>query len=154
MVFDQVIYTEKSTFLVFGKKHTKRKIEDDLKSNPLTLYGREMKRENFIKYLGNFLADDSVANSADETVMKRKAIVVKTISEIKTVVEDKRSHTVGGIVSGITLWETVAIPFLLHNACNWFSLNKQTLDVLDQLQNDAYRALMNCYGGCPLVLLY
>ena len=88
-----------------------------------------------------------------KTIHKRKLQVKRTISEIITIVEDKRSKIAGGIVTGIQLWEVAAIPHLLHNGGSWLGVNKQCIKILDDLQNDFYRSLFACWGGCPLPLL-
>ena len=52
--------------------------------------------------------------------------------------DDFRIKVNGGIKTGIMLWESVVIPFLLHNASTWMEMRKTDLDKLTKLQNQFF----------------
>ena len=53
------------------------------------------------KFLGDWLYDQGLSQSAAITVKKRKGISITSIYEIRTVVEDCRSTVIGGLSVGI-----------------------------------------------------
>ena len=95
----------KTCYLVIGGKKAKKKIEDDLQANPILLYGKEMKRGRCEKYLGSQVSCKGLAKSIEETIVKRRCQVLRSIYEIKAVIEDNRSSLFGGIVTALTIWE-------------------------------------------------
>ena len=59
----------------------------------------------------------------------------KSIYEIVSVVQDFRSRVIGGIKTGILLWESVVIPFLILNSSSWMKIKQNDMDALNRLQN-------------------
>ena len=106
---------DKSCFILFGSNKDRKKIEDELNEHPLVLYNKPMKQVKVEKYLGDFLSH-SLEDSVAETVKRRKGQVVQSIVDIRNIIDDCRSQVVGGIVSGIDMWEMAVIPFLLYNS--------------------------------------
>ena len=54
--------------------------------------------------------------------------------EIAAIVDDWRSHLVGGFVSGFLLWESCCVSSLLHNSGSWVNLLGQAEKRLESLQ--------------------
>jgi hypothetical protein len=79
---------EKSCFIVIGDEKSRQKINDKLVIRPLTLCGANMVQEEQSKYLGDQLSGLGLAESADATVKKRRGLVIRSIFEIRTVLED------------------------------------------------------------------
>ena len=76
-------------------------------------------------------------------------LVKKAIFEIKSVVEDCRSKVVGGIHTGLLLWESCVVPFLLYNSS---TSRKADLELLSKVQ----RLFLNSILGvknCPASLM-
>ena len=72
-----------------------------------------MLRELKSKYLGDYICESGLTGSVQYTVNKRKKTVGRAIFEIRSVVNDCRNHILGGLVSGLELWESAVVPMLL-----------------------------------------
>ena len=68
------------------------------------------------------------------TVMERKPRTTGAIFELAAVLEDIRLHALGGITSGLLIWQLAVIPSLLNNSGTWTELDEETLKELDKLQ--------------------
>ena len=106
---------DKSCVLVIGKKKPREELMKKVKRTPITLCGNLMKMVNSEKYLGDYLSH-TLAESVDVTVNKRKGLVIKLIHEIRTVVDDFRANTAGGLITGLEIWSLSVLPFLLANS--------------------------------------
>ena len=106
---------DKSCYIVMGSRANKTKIDQELKANPLTLCGKPMENVTKEKYLGNMISCNGLAASVEATVKKRKGQVFSNILEVKAVVEDYRANVVGGITTGLEIWELAIVPFLMNN---------------------------------------
>ena len=145
---------EKSCFIVFGDRKARQKINEELVSRPLMLCGANMVQEEQAKYLGDQLCGLGLAESADATVRKRRGLVIMSIFEIRTVLEDCRSQVCGGISAGIDIWEMAVIPMLLNNADTWQDISDKTVEELDNLQKLFLRVLLSVGSGCPIPALF
>ena len=104
--------------------------------------------------LGDWISTDGLSQSASATVKKRKGLATASIYEIRAIVEDCRSNIIGGLQTGIDLWEAAVIPMLLFNAETWVSISKSTVDVLEDTQKRFYRSILSVSSGCPIPSLY
>jgi hypothetical protein len=68
---------------------------------------------------------------------------------IKAAIEDCRAEVVGGIVTGLEIWELAVIPYLINNCETWACMHQKTLDILDSLQNQFLRSLLATPRGTP-----
>ena len=102
-----------------------------------------MKEKKSERYLGDILHGGGLAASADATVNCRHAKMVHGLKEIKAIVEDCRSNTMGGIKVGLDIWETAYVPSLLNNCSTWMDIEDATVNKLEELQNSFYRNLLN-----------
>ena len=146
-------YLDKSCYIVMGSKANKTKIEEDLKMNPLSLCGKPMKNVMKEKYLGDMISCEGLAASVEATVVKRKGQVFTNILEVKAVVEDYRANVVGGITTGLEIWELAILPFLMNNCETWVEIAPRTIESLDNLQNMFYRYLLATPRSCPIPAL-
>ena len=73
-----------------------------------------MKESEHESYLGEVIGL-SVSDSFSLTIKKRTGLAKKSILEIKSIVENWRSQTFGGIQVGLMLWESCVIPSLVSN---------------------------------------
>ena len=69
--------------------------------SPLHLSGHKMKEASTEKLLGDWIDCRGNNKSIIMTVNKRYGTVVSAILDIKRVVEDCRSNTLGGVVAGM-----------------------------------------------------
>ena len=79
-------------------------------------------------------------------------MATKAIYEIKNVVEDTRSKVTGGILSGVLLWQTSVLPFLLSHSSTWMQINKKDMDKLIKVQNLFLNVLLGI-RNCPTPLM-
>ena len=93
-----------------------------------------------------------VAESINLTLKKRTGLVKKSIYEIVSVIQDFRSAVIGGIKTGILLWESVVIPYLLHNSSSWLKIKQNDLDSLIKLQNLFLNHLLGVQN-CPALMM-
>ena len=94
----------------------------------------------------------TVAESIALTLKRRVGLVKKSIFEIKTIVEDFRSKVVGGIATGILLWVTFLIPFLLYNLSTWLQMKKKEMETLSKIQRLFLNTLLGV-KNCPAALM-
>ena len=69
--------------------------------------------------------------------------------EIKSILQDCRIHTKGGIAAGLELWELGIIPMLLNNASTWYNISKKSIEKLTEFQNNMFRSLFNTPRTTP-----
>ena len=96
------------------------------------------------------LSSAGLADSAHATVLKRKGQVISSILDTKAVVEDCRATVLGGIVSGLDIWELAILPYLLNNSETWTELSRKTIEALDDLQLMFFRYLLSTPRTCPI----
>ena len=144
----------KSVFMLIGSDKNKKDLENKLNQTPITLCGQLMKRETEYKYLGDWISQNGLAESAEITVMRRRNTVLSTVHEIRSVVDDFRSNTCGGIIVGLQIWETGVIPMLLYNSECWLDITKNTIEELELLQRRFLKSILAAGAGCPLPSLY
>ena len=141
---------DKSCVIIIGSKKRKAEIESELQEHPLMLCGKEMKNVSMEKYLGDMISSAGLSESVHSTVLKRKGQVVSSIIEIRAVVDDCRTNIVGGVLTGLDIWELAILPYLLNNSETWTETSKMTFEVLDNLQNMFYRNLLATPRSCPI----
>ena len=105
--------------MVIGKNKAMKKLLAELERKPLTLYGKRLKVVELKKYLGDNLAKN-LSQSVLETVKKR------------SINDEARADTIGRLNVCFTIWESVCIPTLLHNAEVWVKLPKKALNLLEK----------------------
>ena len=144
-------HLDKSCVVILGSKKAKEKMEEEFRSKPLTLYNQPIKVVEQESYLGDELGS-SVADSIGLTIKKRLGIAKKAIFEIKQVVEDCRSEVVGGIRTGLMLWEACVLPYVLYNSSTWLKIRQKDIDSLNQLQNLFLNHLLKVQH-CPSLMM-
>ena len=75
--------------------------------------------------------------------------MIRSIFEIRTVIDDCRSHVAGGLTSGLDIWEMAVIPMLTNNAECWQDVSTKTIEVLNKIQLMFLRCLLAVGSGCP-----
>ena len=97
--------TDKSCFIVIGSDKSTTNIKSELKDNPLTLCGDEMKQKESDKYLGDYLHCHGTEASVSCTISNRQGRTSLSIMESRAIIDDCRINTVGGLMAGIDIWE-------------------------------------------------
>ena len=73
--------------------------------------------------------------------------------KIAQIVNDWRAHVVGGMETGLLLWEACCLPSLLHGAGTWTNISKATEKKLNKIQYWGLRLFLQVGPGTPLVAL-
>ena len=144
---------DKSVYIVVGNKEARQKMAKELEETPLTLAGLPMMEAAQEKYLGDQIHHLGNSESVLATIRARSGQVSAAIFEIRKVVEDCRANIVGGIMTGIEIWEVGVLPFLLNNSGVWGDIPKKGLEMLDNLQNTFYRYLLATPRSTPIPAL-
>ena len=86
------------------------------------------------KWLGDYLHSDGLAASVLQTIIQRERKVKGAALEISAIVDDWRSHLVGGFATSLLLWESCCVSSLLCNSGSWVGLSKPAKKRLETLQ--------------------
>ena len=79
---------------------------------------------------------------------------MSSIIEIKSILNDCRLKTKGGILAGLDLWELGVMPMLLNNSSTWYNISQPAITRLEGLQNDMFRNLFNTPRTTPKISLW
>ena len=139
----QDLHQDKSCYIVIGTKKIKNDLKNELEKYPLTLYGSKMSGKKSERYLGDFIHEGGISASVEATVNHRYGKLVHGLKEIKAIIEDCRSNTLGGLKVGLDIWETAYIPSMLNNSSTWMEIDQATLNKLEEMQNAFYRNLFD-----------
>ena len=124
-------------------------LKEELNTNPLFLCGEPMKEVKAIKYLGDWILFD-LKESVHQTVLKRLGVARQSMYELRTIVEDSRAISIGGINIAFNIFEAAVVSMLLHNAESWFDISKKTYKLL----NDFFNSFFRVSTGCPKPNVY
>ena len=86
------------------------------------------------------------------TIKRREGIIKKSIFEIKSIVEDCRSQVNGGIETGLMLWESCIIPYMLCNASTWLQIKQKDIYELSKLQTLFFTQIL-AIQKCPTLAI-
>ena len=144
------VHPDKSCFLLLANQNRKNLIVEEIRSNPLT-YGNdfEIKNKSQEKYLGDYLDEAGNTASILTTIKQRKGRVIHCIYEIGALLEDIRLHCIGGLRSGLLIFNLAIIPYLLGNADTWTEINQEALDELEKIQTIFLSMLLVVPLSCP-----
>ena len=122
-------------------------------SDPVIFCNGIMTIKESEKYLGDHLSF-SLSESVFITVQKRKGLTMRLISEIKITIEDIRSDQLGGLVTGINIWNLAIVPFLYNNCECWVDIPRKAMNLLNSIQNAFFVSLFGTSKGCPIPIFY
>ena len=94
-----------------------------------------------------------LAKSVEATVSKRYGACLHKILEIKSVIEDFRMHSLGGIKVGLEIFNLAILPQLLYNSDTWFEITDQTINRLESLQCILLHCLLCVPNSTPIAAL-
>ena len=98
---------------MIGDKDIIKSNRQELEAAPLMCGDIVTKEKAEYKYLGDMIAG-SLALSVTSTIKDRESKVRGAMLEAKVLVEDFRAQAMGGILSGLDLWEAAILPTLLY----------------------------------------
>ena len=141
---------DKTICIIMGSRKQREEISQQLIYNPLMCGKFEMKEKKVDKWLGQYLSCEGLADSVSETVKMRDGKVRGAGLEIAQIVNDWRSHLVGGVMTAVTLWERCCVPSLLHGAGTWVEITPETVKRLNATQQWYWRLIFQVGPGSPL----
>ena len=144
---------EKCCVVILGNKKFRRKIKNEMDANPIIFCGQPIRNLESEKYLGDYFGV-SISESVYITVQKRKGMCERLIREIKVTVEDCRSDSVGGLITGLDIWNMAVVPFLFSNCECWINIPKKAINILTSVVCSFLRALFNTPKSCPIMALF
>ena len=114
------------------------------KDEVITLNGKEMKKVNQYKYLGDIVTPN---NTYDQMIESRKGNIRGLTAELCAIMADvKQSKPIN---AAVTYYNSIIIPKLLLNAETWRNLSKKNLNDLEIIQNTAIKRLMMLPASTP-----
>ena len=119
----------------------------------MTLNKQPIKAKIKTDFLGDRIHEEGVSESAEATVKQRYGRIINTMLEISEFLKDFRINTVGGLKSGLVLYEMVIVPSLLYNCDTWFLLKNHTVKTLENLQLKMFRILFAVPDSAPIPLM-
>ena len=75
-----------------------------------------LKRRECHRYLGQMLHSGGLDRSAEATVQERSGRIKGATMDIKTINEEFKMKTMGGMMAAWELWERAMVPSLLSGA--------------------------------------
>ena len=84
---------------------------------------------------------------------KRYGACLHKILEIKSVIEDFRMHSLGGIKVGLEILSLAILLQLLYNWDTWFEITDQTMNRLESLQRILLQCLLCVPNSTPIAAL-
>ena len=119
----------------------------------LTIDGSEVKVKSEDKYLGDYLHTGGLAKSVEVTVNKRYGVCLNEVLELKSVLDDFRMQSLGGIKVGIEIFNLAILPKLIYNSETWIEMNEKAIKRLDNLQNIFMRCVLSVPNSTPMAAL-
>ena len=104
-------------------------------------------------FLGDVLDEGGIEKSTEATVKSRYGRTIATILEISAFLHDFRIDSLGGVKSGLMIYEMAILPSLLHNSSTWFNINNKTIKSLENLQTKMFSVLFASPDSAPRPLL-
>ena len=101
------------------------------------------------KYLGDYISSKGLAHGILVTIKRRKPKVIQYLLETKTVMEDCKANSLGGLEAGLNIWEIAILPFLINNCETWVDISSESVKMLDDIQLLFLRQLFGTPRTCP-----
>ena len=142
---------KKSYVIILGAKKARKELIRKFEDFPPTLYGNPVQVVEQQSYLGDQIGIN-ISTCVSLTINKRVGLAKRAIFDIKRIIEDCRSGVPGSVKTGLLLWESSVIPFLLNNCSTWFQMKKSDIMKIEKLQNLFLNSLLGVFK-CPISLM-
>ena len=144
---------DKCCLVIMGNKKFRKRIKHEMDANPVIFCGKSIKTLESEKYLGDYFGV-SLPESVFITVQKRRGMCERLIREIKVTIEDCRSDSVGGLITGLEIWNMAVMPFLFSNSECWIDIPKKAVNILTSVVCSFLRSLYSTPKSCPIMALF
>ena len=146
-------HPDKTSYIVCGSRKYKQKAANDIKNEPLKFGSFVVKELECDKYLGQMLHTGGLERSALAKAQDRAGRIKGATMEIKSIIEDFKMQSMGGMMATWELWERALIPSLLSGSGTWIGKCQPTIDLCDGLQYFFWRVMMMVPESCPKIAL-
>ena len=141
---------DKCGVILFGNQKKANLMKKTIKTQKsLTIDGSEVK----VKYLGDYFHTGGLVKSVEVTVNKRYGVCLNEVLELKSVLDDFRMQSLGGIKVGIEIFNLAILPKLIYNSETWIEMNEKAIKRLDNLQNIFMRCVLSVPNSTPMAAL-
>ena len=145
---------DKCGVIIFGSKKKVDEIKSEVENKKyFSMNGSEIKIKIEDKYLGDYLHMGGLSKCVEATVAKRYGACLHKILELKSVIEDFRMHSLGGIKVGMEIFKLAILPQLLYNSDTWVEMTEQTVNRIESLQRILLRCLLCVPNSTPVAAL-
>ena len=134
----------KCRVLISGKSAEAKKLRSVYEEYPIKTGGEITLTEESSKYLGDELHFNGCRGSWAASVAKREGKLRGAVAEIMGLVRDFSCNTLGPLRAGLDLWESLALPALLHNCGSWLHITATDFITLERVQTNFLKKLMKC----------
>ena len=141
----------KTGMIIFSKiRHT---LENYLIKNPVRLGEFITKPKVMDKYLGDWIHQDGLGQSVEETITKRLPLIKHAIFEVVGLIEDFRMQALGAARCAIEIYEKAIVSSLLNNAETWMEISEASITRISNIQYLFLRLLFRVGKGTPKAAL-
>lgn len=132
----------KTVNLIFGPKKKKEKIRAELKEEPMTIQGAQIKEVGEDAYLGMVFHSGGVKESVDRSIEVRRAKALVKTRQAKQILKDHRIQSVGWLDAARALYQGTILPTLTYSAIAWVNMNKKQVARLESTQKECIYTLL------------
>ena len=125
-------HPKKTRYMIVGKDHYVRKMEQDLEENPIVIQGHEIGRSFSEKYLGMFINADGTKATVREQMDFRLNQCQGKLAVIKGMMEKPTMQEIGYLAGIRTLFDSIVTTTALYSAGTWVGATKADLDYYDK----------------------
>ena len=134
---------DKSKYIIIGDAKARKRIEEMIKKDPITMGNATIEQALMEKYLGDLIHQLGCARSIQETIRDRIRKLTSTMEEI---IKTSESPWMGGLGNSETpfkLFEARIIPALLNNSESWIGIENHHIKELQDFQDGFIRRVLH-----------
>ena len=132
----------KSCCMVIGKNKLRQNLIKEIGESEIKLCGQPVQIVESEKWLGDYLHSKGNSQSIIATIKSRNGLALSSCMDIINIIEDIRASVIGGLMTGIQMFELCVVPYVLNNSDTWDYIPKEAMDMLEKLENTFYCHLL------------
>ena len=142
-------HPDKTGFILLGQKNNVEKIRREISKNPLFFGDFKTKEKEKEKWLGEISHQDGLSKSVEATIHERSGKIKAAIFETKSIVDDYRMQSIGGLLGAFDIWEMAICPSLLTNFEMWVEMSEEASKALDDIKKLFLQVILETPGSTP-----
>ena len=146
-------HPDKTVCIVIGDTKWRRKIEQEIETNPIMFGSFKVKSVKEDVYLGEVISAQGLEAGLEATIRRRLGKVRGAMHETKAIMSDFQMQAMGGMAGAWDIWERAILPSLLSNCGSWMGMTKKIKNLLNEQQNMFLRMIYSCPPSTPLLAL-